>query len=437
MPASLRRIRKTFNALMTLPRRTVLSVRNSIRAFIQFLHLLSVRLREDRLIQVAGSLTFTMLLSLVPLLTIALTVFSAFPGFAGLWTAIRSFILTNLVPTMAGKVVGVYMQQFAENAGRLTALGLVMIAVTAVMMMHTIEGTFNTIWRVRRMRPLISRVLIFWGVMTIGPLLIGASLSLTSWLVTESMGLMGDLQRADLILLKLIPAVLTSSAFALLYRTVPNRRVETRDALLGGVFAGVLFEGMKAAFSEYVKQVPGYNLVYGAFASIPIFLTWIFMSWLIILIGAELTAALPYLRTGGVKVRRVPGSQFLEALRLLRLLYQAYMQGGVATTEQLRATSHLPWEECEGLLERMAKAGWVMSGVSDGWGLARDAAEIRLADVYQEFVFHPGAHAEPGDPTFEGRVAQLTMGVHDDLSITLKTLFTMPAQGRPRRMHVA
>ena len=112
------------------------------------------------------------------------------------------------------------MQQFAENAGRLTALGLVMIAVTAVMMMHTIEGTFNTIWRVRRMRPLISRVLIFWGVMTIGPLLIGASLSLTSWLVTESMGLMGDLQRADLILLKLIPAVLTSSAFALLYRTV-------------------------------------------------------------------------------------------------------------------------------------------------------------------------------------------------------------------------
>src|SRR6185436_15353699 len=246
MPARLRSIRKTFNTLMTLPRRTVLSVRNSIRAFVQFLHLLSVRLREDRLIQVAGSLTFTMLLSLVPLLTIALTVFSAFPGFAGLWTAIRSFILTNLVPTMAGKVVGVYMQQFAENAGRLTALGLVMIAVTAVMMMHTIEGTFNTIWRVRRMRPLISRVLIFWGVMTIGPLLIGASLSLTSWLVTESMGLMGDLQRADLILLKLIPAVLTSSAFALLYRTVPNRRVGTRDALVGGVFAGVLFEGMKA-----------------------------------------------------------------------------------------------------------------------------------------------------------------------------------------------
>ena len=98
------------------------------------------------------------------------------------------------------------------------------------------------------------------------------------------------------------------------------------------MFAGVLFEGMKAAFSEYVKQVPGYNLVYGAFASIPIFLTWIFMSWLIILIGAELTAALPYLRTGGVKVRRVPGSQFLEALRLLRLLYQAHMQGCVLTT---------------------------------------------------------------------------------------------------------
>jgi membrane protein len=434
MPGTLRSIRRNFNALVTLPRRAALSVRNSIRAFIQFLHLLSVRLREDRLVQVAGSLTFTMLLSLVPLLTIALTVFSAFPGFAGLWTTIRSFILANLVPVMAGKAMGVYMQQFAENAGRLTALGLVMIAVTAVMMMHTIEGTFNTIWRVRRTRPLISRVLIFWGVMTIGPLLIGASLSLTSWLVTESMGLMGDLQRADLILLKLIPPVLTSIAFALLYRTVPNRRVETRDALVGGVFAGVLFECMKAAFSEYIKQVPGYNLVYGAFASIPIFLTWIFMSWLIILIGAELTAALPYLRTGGVKVRRVPGSQFLEALRLLRLLYQAHLQGTVTTTEQLRATLHLSWEECEGLLECMAKAGWVMSGVSDGWGLARDAAEIRLADVYREFVFHPEAHAEPGDPTFEGKVAQLTMGVHDDLSISLKNLFTMQAQGRPRRM---
>jgi membrane protein len=333
--------------------------------------------------------------------------------------------------------MGVYMQQFAENAGRLTAVGLAIIGVTAVMMMHTIEGTFNTIWRVRRPRPFISRVLIFWGVMTIGPLLIGASLSLTSWLVTQSMGLMGEVERADLVLLKLIPTVLTSAAFALLYRTVPNRRIETHDAVVGGVFAGVLFEAMKAAFGAYVRQVPGYNLVYGAFASIPIFLTWIFVSWLIILIGAELTAALPYLRTGGVKVRRVPGSQFLEATRLLRLLYQAHVQGSVLTTEHLRAALRLSWEECEGLLERMAKAGWLMPGLGDGWGWARDAAEIRLADVYREFVFHPEAHAEPGDTTFEGMVAQLTAGLHDDLSISLKTLFTMPVQGRPRRVQAA
>ena len=182
--------------------------------------------REDRLAQVSGSLTFTTLLALVPLLTVTLTVFSAFPVFAGFAGAIRNFILENLIPAASGRVITVYMQQFAENAGKLTTAGLAILGVAAVMMMLTIDRTFNTVWRVPKPRPLVSRLLIYWGALTVGPLLIGASLSLTSWIVTLSLELTRDIGWAGVVVLKMVPIMLTSAAFAFLYRTVPARGVD-------------------------------------------------------------------------------------------------------------------------------------------------------------------------------------------------------------------
>jgi membrane protein len=395
-------------------------MRRRLRTPFEFASHLIARVKEDRLLQVSGSLTFSTLLALVPLVTITLTVFSAFPVFSGLSDAIRNFIVTNLVPAASGRVITVYMQQFAENAGKLTALGLVILSVAAVTMMFTIDRTFNAVWRVRKPRPVVSRLLIYWGALTIGPLLIGASLSLTSWLVSLSMGLTRDIGWAGVALLRLVPIMLTSIAFAFLYQTVPNRRVAPHDAVIA-----------------YIKQVPTYKLVYGAFASFPIFLVWVYFSWLIILVGAELTAALPYLRSGGVRRRRHAGSQFVDAVRLLRMLYEAHQKGEVLSTEQLRSALRLPVEECEALLERLAGAGWAARAANERWLLARAAGEIRLAEVYHEFVFQAQALRVDAEAGFENHVVKLAAGVQDDLAVTLERVFASSAQERSGRARAA
>jgi membrane protein len=423
-----------FSRRLAAGRRRVATIQRQVRATWDYLLLLIHRIKEDRCLQVAGSLTFTTLIALVPLITVAVTVFSTFPLFAGFSSAIREYVVSNLMPASAGRVITVYMQQFADNAGRLTTWGIAILAVSAVLTMLTIDRAFNTIWRVRRPRTLLNRLLIYWAVLTVGPLLIGASLSVTSWLLTLSMGIVRGTEEAEMVLLRVVPLILTSAAMAFLYRMVPARRVDTRDAVAGGALAGLAFEGMKAAFGAYVRNVPTYKLVYGAFASFPIFLLWIYLSWLVLVLGAEFTAALPYLRTGGVRLKRRPGEQFLEAARLLRHLYQAHRGGLVTRTEELRVSLRLPFEECEQLLERLALAGWVAPTMGDGWVLARDAAEIRLADVYREFVFRSDL-AEGAEPSFESLVAQMTRDAHETLSMSLEALFTLKAT--ERRRHAA
>ena len=395
-------------------------MRQHLRSITDFLHWLRVRLREDRLVQVASSLTFTTLLAVVPVITVALTVFSAFPGFSSFYGNIRGFILANLVPGAASRVITVYMEQFAQNAGRLTALGLAILTVTAVMMMLTIEHTFNRIWRVSRPRPLVGRVLTYWGVLTIGPLLLGVSLSLTSWLVSQSMELLGG---SPPVFLKTVSLTLTCLAFAFVYRTVPSRRVETADALAAGITAGLLFEVVKSLFGAYIRQVPTYKLVYGAFASFPIFLAWLYLSWMIVLIGAELAAALPYMRSGGVRLRRGVGSALLDAVRLLRLLYDAHGKGVVPTTGELRAALKMPWEACEAMLQQLTDAGWVAPAAGERWVLARDLANVPLADLYREFVFNPEAELARGKHGYEKALARVTVDIHADLQMSLKALF--------------
>ena len=302
-----------FSRRIAAVKRHVASFRRQVRATWEYLLLLVLRIREDRCLQVAGSLTFTTLIALVPLITIGVTVFSTFPLFGGFSGAIRQFVVNNLMPASAGRVISVYMQQFADNAGRLTTWGVAILGVSALITMLTIDRAFNTIWRVRRPRSLWNRLLIYWAVLTVGPLLIGASLSVTSWLLTLSMGVVRGAEEAELVLLRVVPLILTSAAMAFLYRMVPARRVDTRDAIAGGAVAGLAFEGMKTAFGWYVEAC---RLQTGVrrLRELPIFLLWIYLSWLVLILGAEFTAALPYLRTGGVRLMRRPGEQFWRRL---------------------------------------------------------------------------------------------------------------------------
>ncbi len=351
-----------------------------------FARILARRFREESLAQVAGSLTFTTLLALVPLITIALTVLSAFPVFDTVIAALREFIAANFVPAAATKLITVTMPQFAEKASRLTALGVGMLALSAVMLTLTIDRAFNRIWRVQRPRPLVQRLLVYWAVLTVGPLLLGTSLYVTSWVVTTALGFIRE-GRAEGPLLKVIALLLTCTAAAFVYRTVPNRRVEPVDAAVGGVLAGLAFEAMKSGFAAFVGAMGGYRTVYGAFAGVPLFLLWLYLSWIVVLGGAVVTATLPFLRAGGWKLARVPGSLMVEALQLLRVLGRAHAAGELRATAVIGREIRVDGDEVERMLEHMRTLGWVARSAG-GWVLSRDLRAITVADVAREFLYH-------------------------------------------------
>jgi membrane protein len=350
-----------------------------------FARILARRFREESLAQVAGSLTFTTLLALVPLVTIALTVFSAFPVFDKVITALREFIAANFVPAAATKLITVTMPQFAEKAARLTALGVGMLAVSAVMLTLTIDRAFNRIWRVQRPRPLVQRLLVYWAVLTVGPLLLGTSLYVTSWAVTTALGFIRE-GRAEGLLTKVIALLLTCTAAAFVYRTVPNRKVEPADAAVGGILAGLAFEAMKSGFAAFTASVGGYRTVYGAFAGVPLFLLWLYLSWIVVLGGAVITATLPFLRAGGWKLARVHGSLLVEALQLLRALGQAHARGALCSTAGIGREIRVDGDEVERMLEQMRLLGWVARS-GGGWVLARDLRSLTVADVAREFLY--------------------------------------------------
>lgn len=354
----------------------------------RFVRFVADRFVADRCTQIAASLTFTTLLSLVPLITIALTVFSAFPVFADFSAQIKGFLLSNMMPETGGKLITRYMAQFAESAGRLTAVGVIFLGVTAMLLIQTIDNAFNTIWRVSRPRTLLLRILTYWAVLTLAPLLVGISLSLTSWLLGASVGYARQLPLFEVVLLKLMSLLLTTLAFGLLFRVVPNRHVPVRHAAIGGVVAALLFESMSRGFGLYISHFPTYKLVYGAFASIPIFLVWVYCSWLTILIGALLASLLPYWH--GAKQHELnPVTQLYYALRLLRLMGEGLRHGTVITLPHLSHKLHLGFDLIEQLLERLSEAGIVGKLAGEGWVLLRDLEHVRLDELRRLFVFDP------------------------------------------------
>ena len=393
------------------------------RDFLNFMRFIAGRFNQDRCIQIAASLTFTTLLSLVPLITIALALFSAFPVFEDFSLQIKIYLLNNLMPEMAGKIITEYTQQFAESAMRLTAVGIGFLAVTAMLMMLTIDRAFNTIWQVVHPRPLLKRLVIYWAVLTLAPLLIGASLSLTSWLVGLSMGYAKHIPVFGVGTLKILPVLFTTLAFAILFRLVPNRYVPHTHALIGALVAALIFESMNRVFGYYVSHFPTYKLVYGAFASVPIFLMWIYLSWLTILIGAVIAASLSHWRAP-VTQHLSPATQLLNALRVLQIMADGLQQGRVSTFQELSRSLYLGYDVLEEILEKLASADMVRKAEGQGWLLMRDANHIRATELLRLFVLDSGSlpvgqNDEPLQQWLVGCAGQLEQSA----DLTLRQLF--------------
>lgn len=363
---------------------------------LNFMRFVVKRFKQDRCTQIAASLTFTTLLSIVPLITIALTVFSAFPVFDDFSREIRTFLMNNLMPEKSGGVIARYMQQFAESATRLTALGIVFLTVTAMLMMLTIDKAFNVIWRVSRPRPLLKRLIVYWAVLTLSPLLVGASLSLTSWLVGLSLGYAKHIPILGVGVLKVLPVLFTTLAFAMLFRLVPNRYVPRAHAWIGAVVSAAAFESMNRIFGYYVGHFPTYKLVYGAFSSVPIFLLWIYLSWLVVLLGAVIAASLSHWRTP--VMRDTSGlAQTLNALRILKCLIQGLESGQVHTLPTLSKALLLGYEPLEKILEKLASVDMVRKAQGEGWMLMRDTSHIKAVELLQLFLLDRNALAKVSD----------------------------------------
>lgn len=276
---------------------------------------------------IAGSLTFTSVISLVPLLTVALALFSAFPIFSRFETQLQGYLVQNLIPDSIARPVMLTLTQFSSKAHRLGTVGLVVLGLTALSLMLTIDRTLNAIWHVRKPRPLGQKVLIYWATLTLGPLLLALSLSLTSYAITVSKGLV----YAPSWGVKMVMEVAEFSLFALgvaaLFRFVPNTHVRARHALIGGVLVSLGFEVAKRLMGWYLGQVTTYATIYGAFAMVPIFLIWLYLSWSIVLGGAVLVSSAPSLEGTAPRFDpERPGERFRLALALLNELTAARSQ---------------------------------------------------------------------------------------------------------------
>ena len=256
-----------------------------------FLRFVLARWTEDKCPQIAGSLAFTTLLAIVPVFAIAVALLSRAPFFEELLVQIKIFLLINLVPELAGRIITVYMEEFARNAVRLTWMGVAFLFVSAIATMTMVERQIHAIWRDPPTRPIWVTLLAYAILLVVSPLLIAVSVSLTTYLMSLSVAVDASPGVHDF-LLQAVPSLVSTLAFLLLYKLVPHSRVLWRHALVGAVVASLLFEGAKEVFAIYVRNVPGYNVLYGAFVTLPFFLIWVYVSWLVVLFGAELTAAL-------------------------------------------------------------------------------------------------------------------------------------------------
>lgn len=281
------------------------------------------RFREDRLGVTASSLTFTTTISLVPLFTVALAIFSAFPMFARLQNTLQRWLVESLVPDNIARQVLNYLNQFAAKAGQMGWAGALVLLVTALALILTIDRKLNDIWRVRQPRPLTQRILVYWAVLTLGPLLLAGSLTATSYALTASRGVVSGLPGGVRFLLDTFQFGLVTGGLAALYKYVPNTRVRWSHALVGGLFVASGLELAKSVLAWYLTKVPTYSVVYGTFATVPILLVWFYVAWVIVLLGAVVAAYLPSLLSGIARRGNYPGWRFQLALETLAQLQTA------------------------------------------------------------------------------------------------------------------
>jgi membrane protein len=318
------------------------------------------RFAGDQLGLTASSLTFTTTLALVPFITVALAVFTVFPMFGTVQGVLQKWLIDSLVPDNIARQVMSYLTQFSGKASKLGSVGVAVLFATTLMMILTIDRTLNSIWKVRRARKLGQKVLIYWAVITLGPLLLGASLSLTSYALSASRGVVGRLPGGVPLLLNGLEFVLMAAGVAALFRYVPNTYVKWAHAWAGGLFVALGLEVAKKLLTLYLGMMPTYSVVYGAFATLPILLIWIYVAWVIVLLGAVVAAYMPSLLAGVARHSAAHGWQFQLAIETLQQLEAARATPAKGLTmTQIAARLEVDTLQLEPVLATLTLLDWV------------------------------------------------------------------------------
>ncbi|MBR9883550.1 MAG: YihY family inner membrane protein [Oceanospirillales bacterium] len=373
----------------------------------------------------AAALTYTTLFAVVPLMTVSYAMLAAVPSFQGVGEVVQGWVFENFVPA-TGAVIQEHLAGFTAQARKLTAVGIVFLLITSIMMMKNIEAALNRIWRVSEPRKGMSSFLLYWAVLSLGPLLIGFGLLLTSYVASlpffnDATAVVGRAR-----VLALFPPRLSTLAFTLLYAAVPNCRVPIRNALIGGAAAALMFELAKRGFALFVTQFPSYELIYGAFAAVPLFLVWIFICWTIALLGAELSRALTIYQPGN-RSRREP--HFYTLLSVLERLWQAQQRGepveDSALLQEVPALDQGRWDDyvqillAEGLVRRTEQGHYLLS---------RDLNNFTLAQLQALLPWPLPAGLTNPDSDWKQRVCErldeLSQRRVETLDLTLSKLFS-------------
>ena len=386
-----------------------------------FLRFLGRRALEDKIFEAAGSLSFTTVFALVPLSLVVFGVLAGFPVFSEWSDRLSSYVFSNFVPSAARSVES-YLKQFSANAGQLTTAGVVALLVSLLVTLTGVEGAFNRIWRVKSARPKFSRFLVYWTVLTLGALMAVASLAVSAKFFAMSVFSTTAGHVLEMAMLSLAPMAIELVAFATIYRVVPHRTIKWRHAVAGAALATVLFEAVKWAIGVYLGSFGAYSTIYGTLAFVPIFLMWIFLTWIAVLLGASLASSISAFRYQPAAMRLPHGYEMYGLLRMVARFNEARKTGGGLHSDEIQRLEPMLTDALvQQMLAQLCEINVVRRAEGGEWLLSRDLDELTMAELYEACHLRIPI-AEAHLPCREDSLGHSAVAVMDELRIPLRDL---------------
>ncbi|GGD43281.1 YihY family inner membrane protein [Pseudoxanthomonas indica] len=386
-----------------------------------FARFLALRFLDDRLFQAAGSLAYTTLFALVPLAMVVFGVLSAFPVFERWSDQLSDYIFSNFVPS-AARSAQIYIKQFSASAGQLTAVGVIILVISLLITLNSIEATFNRIWRVASSRPKFGRFLVYWTVLTLGALVAAASLAMSARFFEMSLFATQEGRLLRTVLLTLTPLLIEFAAITMIYRVVPHRTIKLRYAVAGALLATVLLEIVKWGLGLYLGSFNTYTKIYSTFAAVPILLMWIYLCWVAILMGASLASSMAAFRYQPIAFRLPMGYEIYGLLRMLGRFNEARRAGRGLHSDQILAMEPMLTDSLiQQMLGQLCDIN-VLRRAEDGeWLLARDLDDMTMAELYEACQLRVPI-AEAHLPFHDDSLGMAARNTLDDLRVPLREL---------------